>query len=69
MAQSNERRNQYNSTPRKVFDKALDRVEVRRQRDREDHRIDIAALLARLRTLEALFTNYFPIEEEDTEEL
>ncbi len=69
MAQNNERRNQYNSTPRKVFDRALDRVEVRRQRDREDHRNDLRALMARLENLELRFQDLFPIEEEDTEEL
>ncbi len=44
--------NRYNSTPRKVFDKHVDRMETRRQRDREDHRADMKALLARLVLLE-----------------
>ncbi len=48
----NTKRNQYNSTPRKVFDAALDRLTQRRLRDKEEHRNDIAALLARLETLE-----------------
>ncbi len=44
--------NQYNSTPRKVFDKHVDRMETKRQRDREDHRADMQALIKRLNNLE-----------------
>ncbi len=44
----------YTHTTRKVFDKSMDRIEVRRQRDREDHRNDMAALGARLSNLEAI---------------
>ncbi len=44
--------NRYNSTPRKVFDKHVDRMEVKRQRDREDHRADMQALIKRLLNLE-----------------
>ncbi len=44
--------NKYNSTPRKIFDKHVDRMETRRQRDREDHRADMKALIKRLLNLE-----------------
>ncbi len=44
--------NRYNSTPRKVFDKHVDRIELRRQRDRQDHRADMQALIKRLLNLE-----------------
>ncbi len=44
--------NRYNSTPRKVFDKHVDRMEAKRQRDREDHRADMQALIKRLVNLE-----------------
>ncbi len=37
--------NRYNSTPRKVFDKHVDRMEIRRQRDKEDHRNDLKAII------------------------
>ncbi len=44
--------NRYLYTPRKVFDKFSDRIEVRRRRDREDHRSDMAALIGRISSLE-----------------
>ncbi len=44
--------NKYNATPRKVFDKHVDRMEIKRQRDKEDHRADIKALLRRIQNLE-----------------
>ncbi len=44
--------NKYSSTPRKIFDKHVDRMEVRRKRDREDHRADMQALIKRLLNLE-----------------
>ncbi len=50
----NTKRNQYNSTPRKVFDTYIDRMAVKRQRDRDDHRADMAALIKRLNNLESL---------------
>ncbi len=37
---------------RKVFDKHVDRMEVKRARDREDHRADMQALMKRLLNLE-----------------
>ncbi len=42
----------YSSTPRKVFDKHVDRMETKRLRDREDHRADMEALIKRLINLE-----------------
>ncbi len=42
----------YTHTTRKVFDKHVDRMELRRQRDRDDHRADIAALLKRISNIE-----------------
>ncbi len=37
---------------RKVFDAHVDRVEVKRKRDRDDHRADMQALIHRLINLE-----------------
>ncbi len=51
----NTKRNQYNSTPRKVFDTYIDRMAIKRERDREDHRADMQALIKRLSNLEELF--------------
>ncbi len=42
----------FNTVPRKVFDKHVDRMETKRQRDREDHRADMKALIHRLNNLE-----------------
>ncbi len=52
----NTRRNQYNSTPRKVFDKAMDRQDLRLSRHKEDHRADVNALLQKIIELETLLT-------------
>ncbi len=49
---SNDYANKYNSTPRKVFEKYIDRMALRRDRDREDHRADMQALIKRLLNLE-----------------
>ncbi len=38
----------YLNTPRKIFDKHVDRMELRRSRDREDHRADMKTLITRL---------------------
>ncbi len=48
--------NKYSSTPRKIFDKHVDRMETKRQRDREDHRADMKALIQRLNALESKLT-------------
>ncbi len=53
----NPSRDRYANTPRKIFDKHVDRIEVRRQRDREDHRADMKALLHRLTNLETQLTD------------
>ncbi len=42
----------YNSTPRKVFDKHVDRIKELRRRDREDHRADLQALIKQIRSLQ-----------------
>ncbi len=47
----------YNNVPRKVFDKHIDRVELRRQRDRQDHRADMQALIQKLENLEKKVTH------------
>ncbi len=44
--------NKYSATPRSIFDKHVDRMEIKRQRDREDHRADMQALIKRLNNLE-----------------
>ncbi len=41
----NTKRNQYNSTPRKVFDTHVDRLAVRRTRDLENQRADYQLLI------------------------
>ncbi len=44
--------NKYNSTPRKVFDKAMDRMQIRLGRVKEDCRSDLLVLVQRIRRLE-----------------
>lgn len=46
----------YLNTPRKIFEKHVDRMELRRQRDRADHRADLQALIKRVLNLEAQHT-------------
>ncbi len=48
--------NRYNTTPRKVFDKHVDRMELRRKRDKQDHRADMATVLLKIVELETLLT-------------
>ncbi len=48
----NTKRNQYNSTPRKVFDAYIDRMAVKRTRDKQDHRADMQALIKKINELE-----------------
>ncbi len=42
----------YSHTPRKVFDRAMDRVNAKRLRDREDHRADMETVLRKLKDLQ-----------------
>ncbi len=49
--------NQYNSTPRKIFDRHVDQMETKRKRDRDDHRADLKALIGRLQNLETHMAN------------
>ncbi len=44
--------NRYSNTPRKVFDKHVDRMEEKRLRDKQDHRADLKAIFSRLKNLE-----------------
>ncbi len=53
----NTKRNQYNSTPRKVFDAYIDRMAVKRQRDNENHINDIKLVLHRMVDLEKKLTH------------
>ncbi len=48
--------NRYNSTPRKVFDKYIDRMAVRRQRDLDDHRGDLKLVFRMIRDLDNKLT-------------
>ncbi len=48
----NPRQDRYANTPRKIFDKHVDRMHDLRVRDKEDHRADMKALLQRLVNLE-----------------
>ncbi len=43
--------NQYNHTPRKVFDKYIDRMAIRRDRDLEDHRGDLLVVFRKIQEL------------------
>lgn len=52
MADFNPKANRYSHTPRKVFDKAMDRQDLRRQRDKEEHRADLKAIFHRVKNLE-----------------
>ncbi len=47
----NTKRNQYNSTPRKVFDTYIDRMAVKRARDKEDLRADMLLIFSKLELL------------------
>ncbi len=49
--------NKYNSTPRKVFDKHVDRMELKRQRDKEDHRADLKLVFQQLRAIQNQLAN------------
>ncbi len=42
---------------RKVFDRHVDQMEIKRKRDRDDHRADMKALFQRLRNLENQLTH------------
>lgn len=42
---------------RKVFDKHVDQVEIKRKRDRDDHRADMKALICRIVNLEDQLTH------------
>ncbi len=53
----NPRADRYSHTPRKVFDSYIDRMAVKRQRDREDHRADMGALLQKLDQLQDQLTH------------
>ncbi len=53
----NTARNQYNSTPRKVFDLYIDRMAIKRARDKQDHRADMQALISRIQNLEDQLTH------------
>ncbi len=44
--------NRYSHTPRAVFERAIDRIEIRRLRDKEDVRTDLAFLLGKIQQLE-----------------
>ncbi len=56
--------NKYNSTPRKVFDKHVDRMEVQRGRMREQMRQDVDHLLKRIIALEvALLAQVVQLED------
>lgn len=52
----NPRADRYNHTPRKVFDTAMDRMDIKRQRDRQDHRADLGAIIQKMDQLETRLT-------------
>ncbi len=52
----NLRANKYDHTPRKVFDKYVDRMDLKLMRAKEDHRSDIGTLVRQIRKLESQFT-------------
>lgn len=62
----------YSHTPRKVFDKAIDRIEVKRLRDREDHRNDLQTIFQKLKELKkqlSLLDDLSEQHEDDVQEL
>ncbi len=48
--------NKWSHTPRKVFDSYVDRMAVKRQRDREDYRNDLQAIFQKLKDLQNQLT-------------
>ncbi len=56
MSPSTSNPNRYVNTPRKIFDKHVDRMEAKRLRDREDHRADLKAIFSRMKNLESQLT-------------
>ncbi len=44
--------NKFNSTPRKVFDKYIDRMAVRRIRDLENHRADLQSVFRKINDMQ-----------------
>ena len=54
----------YMHTPRRILDKHLDRIELKRQRDREDHRADMKALIKRLLLIEKYIAKLADMEAE-----
>ncbi len=46
----------YKNTPRRIFDKHVDQMEIKRKRQVEDHRADMFALLKRIENLENQLT-------------
>ncbi len=50
--------NRYSHTIRKVFDTAMDRMDIKRKRDRDDHRNDFALLTRRVLKLELELEEY-----------
>ncbi len=54
MARNYDGRDQYQNTPRKVFDKHVDRIELKRKRDREDNRNDLQMMIQKIQHLHQL---------------
>ncbi len=46
-----DRINKYMHTPRRLFDKAIDRMELKRKRDKEDHRADSHLMMSKITLL------------------
>ncbi len=53
---ANPRADRYSHTPRKVFDKAMDRLHVRLVRLKEDYRADLLIIFHRVQALEEALT-------------
>ncbi len=53
----NARANRYDHTPRKVFDKAMDRMDLKRRRDRDDTNADYRILQRQLKELNLEMAN------------
>ncbi len=65
----NTSRNQYNSTPRKIFDRHVDNWKIRRQRDLDNARADMQALFQRMENMETQLTKLIQHVERHCEEL
>ncbi len=66
---SNPRANRYDHTPRKVFDKAIDRMDAKRRRDRQDNSNDLQIMIQKIKHLHQLILALTDLVDENTDHL